>query len=316
MTLRAHVLRHLLRTVVRPLFLRGNVHDWRRRWPTWTAPRGVRVEPIRCGSVAAEWLIPANAERGVIYYLHGGGFVMGSPGTHRRMIAQLASTARARAFAIDYRLAPEYPFPAALDDCVRGYRWLLARGVRARDIVIAGDSAGACLALSTLVLLRDAGEPLPAGAALLSAAADLTLNAASHRTRAAVEVVLTPAFCRSVDELYRCAAGDPRNPLASPLFADLRGLPPLLLHVGTHELFLDDSLRLAEKAAAAGVEVTLRVWDGLWHVFQTFVSLPEARQSIEEIGAFTRQCFADAARNFEQPRGAAFACAGGVKEDP
>jgi epsilon-lactone hydrolase len=283
------VTRHFLRSVVRPLFLRGGIEDWRRRWPTWPAPRGIRVELARCDAVHAEWLVPTGAGRGVLYYLHGGGFVMGSPGTHRRMVARLASAARARAFVVDYRLAPENPFPAALDDCVAGYRWLLAQGVDARDVVVAGDSAGGCLALAMLLVLRDAGEALPAGFVGLSAATDLTLSGDSYRTRVSDEVLLTPEFCRSVAAAYRCGGADARDPLVSPLFADLHGLPPLLLHVGTHELFLDDSLRLAEKAATAGVEVTLRVWAGMWHVFQTFAWLPEARLAIEEIGRFVRQ---------------------------
>jgi acetyl esterase/lipase len=288
-TLRAHVLRHLLRTVVRPLFLRGGVQDWRRRWPAWPAPRGVQVEPTGCDVVRAEWLIPPDAGRGVLYYLHGGGFVMGSPGTHRRMVGRIAAAARMRSFVVDYRLAPEHPFPAALEDCVAGYRWLLAQGVRAEDVVVAGDSAGGCLALSMVVVLRDAGDALPAGVACLSAATDLTLNGDSHRTRVGDEVLLTPGFCRSVGAAYRRAGIEASNPLASPLFADMRGLPPLLLHVGTHELFLDDSVRFAEKATAAGVDVTLRVWDGLWHVFQTFGWVPEAREAIEEIGRFARR---------------------------
>jgi epsilon-lactone hydrolase len=288
-TLRAHVLRGFLRTVVRPLFLRGSVDDWRRRWPTWPAPRGVRVESSRDDGVRGEWLSPPDVGRGVLYYLHGGGFVMGSPGTHRRLIARVASAARARAFVLDYRLAPESPFPAALEDCVAGYRWLLDHGLCARDVVVGGDSAGGCLALSMLVVLRDAGDPLPAGVVCLSAATDLTLNGGSHRTRAGDEVLLTPRFCRSVDAAYRSSGVDARDPLASPLFADLRGLPPLLLHVGTHELFLDDTLRFADKASSAGVEVTLRVWEGLWHVFQTFAWLPESREAIEEIGQFVRR---------------------------
>jgi epsilon-lactone hydrolase len=302
-TLRAHVLRHLLRTVVRPLFWRGSVDDWRRRWWAWPAPRGIRVEPAECEALRAEWIIPPDAGRGVIYYVHGGGFVMGSPATHRRLIARMCDAARARAFVVDYRLAPENPFPAALEDCVAGYRWLLGHGVQARDIVVAGDSAGGCLALSMLVIVRDARIPMLAGVACLSAATDLTLNGDSHRTRLLDEVLLTPEFCRSVGAAYRCRGTDARDPLASPLYADLRGLPPLLLHVGSHELFLDDSVRLADKATAAGVEVTLKVWEGLWHVFQTFAWVPEAREAIEEIGEFARRCINGA------PDGAAVALA-------
>ncbi|MCU1281685.1 MAG: hydrolase or acyltransferase, alpha/beta fold family [bacterium] len=290
-SLRACVLRSLLRAVVRPLFLRGNVADWRRRWPSSWRPAGMHVQPIESGPVRAEWLIPPDAERTVIYYLHGGGFVMGSPGTHRRMMSHLARAARSRAFVLDYRLAPEHPFPAALDDSVAGYRWLLAHGVPPSEIVIAGDSAGGTLTLATLVVLRDAGDPLPAGAVCVSAATDLTRSGASHRTRVADEVLLSPRFLRVVDALYRGHV-DARDPLASPLFAELGGLPPLLMHVGSHELLLDDTLAFAAKARAAGVDVTLDVWPGLWHVFHAFVSLPEARRALDQIAAFARRRFA------------------------
>jgi acetyl esterase/lipase len=129
-TVRARLVRSLLRAVVRPMFLRGDVYDWRRRWPSSWRPAGVHLEPVESGAVRGEWMIPHDVERTVVYYLHGGGFVMGSPGTHRRMTARLARAARSRAFVLDYRLAPEHPFPAALDDCVAGYRWLLGHGVR------------------------------------------------------------------------------------------------------------------------------------------------------------------------------------------
>ncbi len=287
-TLRARLLRSILRSVVRPLFLRGDVYDWRRRWPSSWRPAGVRREHVESGAVRAEWLIPHHAERSVIYYLHGGGFVMGSPGTHRPMMAYLARAAHCRAFVLDYRLAPEHPFPAALDDAVAGYRWLVAHGIAASEIVIAGDSAGATLTLAALLVLRDAGDPLPAAAVCISAATDLTRSGASHRTRVADEVVLSPRFVATVDELYRGHV-DARHPLASPLFAELGGLPPLLMHVGSHELLLDDTLAFAAKARAAGVDVTVAVWSGLWHVFHTFVSLPDARLALDDIAAFVRR---------------------------
>jgi acetyl esterase/lipase len=279
-----------LRAVVRPLFLRGGVRDWRRRWPASWRPAGMHVQPVESGAVRGEWLIPPDAARSVLYYLHGGGFVMGSPGTHRRMMSHLARAASARAFVLDYRLAPEYPFPAALEDSVAGYRWLVAHGVPPSEIVIAGDSAGATLTLATLLVLRDTGDTLPAGAVCLSAATDLTRSGDSHRTRVADEVVLSPRFLRIVDNLYRGHV-DARDPLASPLFAELGGLPPLLMHVGTHELLLDDTLAFAAKARAAGVDVTVEVWPGLWHVFQAFVSLPEARRSLDQVAAFARRRF-------------------------
>jgi epsilon-lactone hydrolase len=291
LSLRARLLRPLLRTVVRPLFLRGGVPDWRRRWPSSRRPGGVRIDPVDDFGVRGEWLVPRGCGGRVIYYLHGGGFVMGSPRTHRRMMSRLAHDAGARLLALDYRLAPEHPFPAAIVDCVAGYRWLLSRGVRPSEIVIAGDSAGATLALATLLVLRDSDDPMPAGAVSISAATDLSRSGASHRARAADEVLLTPRFLAVVDTLYRGRA-DAHDPLASPLFATLHGLPPLLMHVGTHELLLDDTLAFADKARAAGVDVTLTVWPGLWHVFHAFVSLPEARQATAEIGAFVRRCHA------------------------
>ncbi len=252
--------------------------------------RGVRLEQVTAGNVAGEWLIPRGASRQVIYYLHGGGFVMGSPGTHRPMVQRIAQAAGARALQIDYRLAPEHPFPAALEDSLAGYRWLLAHGVRPSEIVIAGDSAGGNLTLATLLALRDGGEPFPAGAVCLSPVTDHTRDGESHQSRGAEEALISGSFCRAVSQMY-LGDQDPRTPLASPLFADLRGLPPILLHVGTHELLLDDSREFAAKAKAAGVEVTLRVWDGLWHVFPSFVSLPESRQLFQETGAFVRQRF-------------------------
>jgi epsilon-lactone hydrolase len=283
----ARVERWMLRELLRPLILSGSYLDWRCRVIATPAPFGVRVVPARVGGVAAEWLLPAGAGGTVIYYLHGGGFVLGDPALYRRMVGWLAQKAGARALVPDYRLAPEHHFPAALDDCVAGYRGLLARGVSAADIVLAGDSAGGALALATLLVLRDAGDALPAAAALMSPVTDLTVSGDSMRTRAADEVLLAPEFCRAVARLYLGDA-DPRAPLASPLFADLRGLPPLLVHVGTHELLFDDARRFVGAARAAGVDVTFAVWEELWHDFQMFVSMPEARRALAEIAAFVQ----------------------------
>ncbi|HXU68741.1 MAG TPA: alpha/beta hydrolase [Polyangia bacterium] len=277
--------RWVLRSLLRPLIARGDVASWRRRAIAQPAPFGVRVVPTRMGGVAAEWLLPADAGDTILYYLHGGGFVMGDPPLYRRMVGWLARQAGTRTLVPDYRLAPEHPHPAALDDCVAGYRALVSRGIAPEDIVIAGDSAGGALALATLVALRDAGDPLPAAAALMSPVTDLTVSGASMRTRADAEVLLAPRFCHLVARLYLGGA-DARA--ASPLFADLRGLPPLLVHVGTDELLFDDSARLAEAARAAGVDVTLAVWPELWHVFQMFVSMPEARRALDEIATFVR----------------------------
>ena len=258
-------------------------------------PAGTVVEPVEANGVPAEWVTAAGAggDR-VLLYLHGGGYQIGSPGTLRHMVARLSAVARARALSVDYRLAPEYPFPAAVDDAIAAYRWLLAEGAGPATIAVAGDSAGGGLALGTLVALRDAGEPMPAAAVLLSPWTDLALTGESLRTRAAVEVMLKPGGMHQTAALY-LAGEDPRHPYASPLYADLRGLPPLLIHVGDAEIVLDDSTRVATRAREAGVEVTLEVWDEMPHVFHAFAGLlPESDQAIERIGEWLQHRYATA----------------------
>jgi epsilon-lactone hydrolase len=190
---------------------------------------------------------------------------------------------------LDYRLAPEHPCPAALEDAVAGYRWLLERGVRPEQIVIGGDSSGGGLALATLVRLREQGVALPAAGVLLSPWVDLTIAGPSIQTRAAIDPLVSPESLRLAAGYYLGGA-DPRMTLASPLYADLRGLPPLLIQAGDHEVLLSDATRLAEQARAAGVDVTLDVWDEMWHVWQAWAEiLPEGQQAIERIGAFIRR---------------------------
>ncbi len=224
----------------------------------------------------------------ILYYLHGGGFYTGSSESCRQFSFRLAQAARAKAMTIDYRLAPEHPFPAALEDSLAAYRWLLENNFRPENIIIGGDSAGGNLALATLVALRDAGDPLPAAAFCMSPALDMLLSGESLTTHASLDPIFTRAYFEWAAPLY-IGEGDPRNPLMSPLYADLRGLPPLLIHVGSHELMLSDSTRLAENAQEAGVDVTLKIWEEMFHVFQVFSFLPEARQAVREIGDFARQ---------------------------
>jgi acetyl esterase/lipase len=189
---------------------------------------------------------------------------------------------------VDYRLAPEHPFPAALEDIQTAYRWLLQNGIPPRKIVVAGDSAGGNLALVLLLALREAGDPLPAAAVCLSPVTDLTGAVESRRTKAAVDPILRSGTSDMVSSYV--GKHDPRQPLLSPLYADLHGLPPILLHVGEDEILLDDSTRLAEHARAAGVNATVVVWSHMWHVFQAFAPLlPEARQSIEQMGQFVSE---------------------------
>lgn len=255
-----------------------------------TIPADVTVTEVDADGVAAQWYTPDDAAaEPVIYYLHGGGYVIGSlDGAYRGYLPRLARVTGLRVFAIAYRLAPEHPFPAGLDDALAGYRWLLDAGIDAADIVIAGDSAGGGLALATLLSLRDAGEPLPAGAALLSPWANLTPLDPARERLAPVDPFLTAEAIASTAACY--ADGEPLdNPLISPVYADFTGLPPLLLQVGTIELWLTDAARVTRRARRAGVDVTLDVWDGQMHVWPLYgAALPEARQALSEIGLFVR----------------------------
>jgi acetyl esterase/lipase len=248
-------------------------------------PAGTVVEPVAANGVPAEWVTAAGVGDGrALLYLHGGAYQIGSPATLRHLVALLSGVAQARALSLDYRLAPEHPFPAAVDDAAAAYRWLVAEGTDPARIAVAGDSAGGGLALGTLVALRDAGEPMPAAAVLLSPWTDLALTGESLRTRAAVDMMVKPGSMHQTAAAY-LAGEDPRHPYASPLYADLRGLPPLLIQVGDAEIILDDSTRVAARAREAGVDVTLEVWDEMPHVFHAFAGLlPESDQAIERIG--------------------------------
>jgi monoterpene epsilon-lactone hydrolase len=250
----------------------------------------VRCERLDAGGVPAEWITtPEAAHERVVYYLHGGGYVMGSINTHRELVSRISRAAGARALAIDYRLAPENPFPAAVEDCTAAYRWLLSTGVDPARLVIAGDSAGGGLTVDTLVALRDGGDPLPAAAVCLSPWVDLDQVGESMTTKAEVD----PLIYREVGVRWAKAyLGDthPHTPLAAPLHADLMGLPPLLIQVGSEEALLDDSTRLAERAKSAGVDVALEVWDGMIHIWHFFAAmLPEGQQAIDRIGEFVRK---------------------------
>jgi len=250
-------------------------------------PADVTCERVSAGDVPAEWISApsATADR-VILYFHGGGYVLGSINSHRAMISQIARASDGRALAIDYRLAPEHPFPAAVDDAIASYRWLLAQGYKPGRIVIAGDSAGGGLTLAALLAIREAKLPMPAGAVPISPWTDLEGTGDSIRTRAARDVMVTQDnLAQSAKQYY--GASDPKNPLVSPVHADFRGLPPLLIHVGDAEILLDDATRVAERAKAAGVNVELEVWPDMPHVWHVFAKiLPEGQQAIDKIGKF------------------------------
>ena len=253
-------------------------------------PDDVTLEKVDADGIPGEWISAPGADpETVIYYLHGGGYTIGSVNSHRQMISIISRSSGARAFAIDYRLAPENPFPAAIEDATKAYRWLLAQGVDPARTVIAGDSAGGGLTVATLLSLRDAGDPLPAAAVLISPWTDMEGTGESMKTRAEADPMIRADGSNTSANAY-VGDGDPRNPLASPIHADLSDLPPMLIHVGDAEVLLDDSTRLAAKAEADGVDVTLEVWDEMIHVWHFWANrLPEAQQAIDRIGEFVRQ---------------------------
>jgi phosphinothricin tripeptide acetyl hydrolase len=221
-----------------------------------------------------------------VLYLHGGGFVMGSPVTHRKLAGDISRASGARVLLLDYRLAPEHPNPAATDDGVQAYRWLLEQGVEPGSVAVAGDSAGGGLTVAVLLALRDAGAPMPAAAVCISPWVDMTGEAASITTRAERDpMVGTGDLARFTD--WYLAGADARA--SSPVYADLQGLPPLLIHVGDEEILLDDSVLLAERATAAGVDATLEVWPEMFHVWHVFAGrVPESTAAVEQVGQFLR----------------------------
>jgi monoterpene epsilon-lactone hydrolase len=253
-------------------------------------PEGTQVDPVDADGVPAEWVTAAGvtAER-VVLYFHGGAYHLGSPARLRGVLGLLSSAAQARVLSTGYRLAPEDPFPAAVEDGLTAYRWLIAGGTPARQVVIGGDSSGGGLALAVLVALRDAGDPLPGAAVVFSPWTDLDLSGESIRSRAAVDVLLTPDGAREAADWY-LAGQDARHPYASPLYADLHGLPPALVQVGDAEILRDDSTRFAAAAQAAGVDVTLEIWPEMPHVWHMFAGLlPEANEALERAGRWLRE---------------------------
>jgi monoterpene epsilon-lactone hydrolase len=252
----------------------------------------IRCDPVEANGVPAEWIVPQGLQPArVILFLHGGSFTAGSIASHRTLAGNVAITARSRVLLIDYRLAPEHPFPAAVEDAAAAYEWLLSGGSAPGRIVLAGDSAGGNLALALLVHLRDRRRPLPAAAVCLSPNPDLTYSGESWVFNAKKDILIDERKERQAVDLY-LGGVDPRTALVSPYFADLRGLPPLLIQVGSHEVLLSDATHFAEKARQAGVEVTLEVWPGMQHEWQFAAKLmPEGRRAITRIGEFVEAVF-------------------------
>jgi monoterpene epsilon-lactone hydrolase len=246
----------------------------------------VTCEAVSAEGVPCEWVIPQNRSTNqVLLYLHGGGFVLGLTPPHLQMVAHLAQKMGMRILMVDYRVAPDYPFPAALDDCVTAYRWLLKQGISARDIVVAGDSAGGNLTITSLMKLRDNGDSLPAAAACLSPVTDLTDKHNPHQ--GFKDPLLPPKATRFYSKSY-VGQNDAHDPLISPVFGNLRGLPPLLIHAGEDEILRHDAIRIASLAKSVDVDVRLEIYPRMWHVWQINLTLPQAIQSLDDIAQFLK----------------------------
>ncbi len=250
----------------------------------------VTVEKVSAGGVAAEWTAtPGAARDAAILYAHGGGYLFGSLDSHRHMVAELGRAANCVALALDYRLAPEHPFPAPVEDAVAAYKHLLAQGFAPERIAIAGDSAGGGLVVAAMVAIRDAGLPQPGGGWCLSPWIDMEALGESMETRAVADPMVQRAGILEIARAYLGGA-DPRSPLAAPLYADLTGFAPLLIQVGAAETLLDDAIRLAQRAGAADVRVDLQVWPEMIHVWPLFwPELAAGKRALDEAGAFIRE---------------------------
>jgi epsilon-lactone hydrolase len=255
-----------------------------RNYPT---AADIRLEPVTANGVPAEWSTSPTADPGrAILFLHGGGYISGSIESHRPLATEIGREAGARTLALGYRRAPEHPFPAALEDTVSGYRYLLEQGIAPHHIAVAGDSAGGGLTIALMVAARDSGLPLPSCGWCISPWVDLENDGATMATKAAVDPLIQKAYLAELATAY-LAGTSPRTPLASPLFAELKGLPPILIQVGSAETLLDDSVRLCGALGAADVVVTLEVWPDMIHAFPLFhQQLAAGRRAIEKAGRF------------------------------
>jgi len=247
--------------------------------------KGVRREVVQANSLRCEWLIPEHPQpTAVLLYLHGGGFVYGLYAAHRWMASYLAKSANIRTLAVDYRLAPEHPFPAALDDVLAAYRWLLTEGIAPHQIVVGGDSAGGTLTVALLLKLRDMGEPLPAAGFCLSPALDMEGTGETFHSKA--DPLMRAKGARAMLRHY-IGNADVHNPYLAPIHGDLTGFPPLLIQVGGDEILRSDAERLAALSAKAGVPATLQIYPRMWHVWQLFVPfMPEAKDACDKIARF------------------------------
>jgi len=256
---------------------------------TGKLPRGTRIERIDNASVRGEWVVPANASAGrFVLYLHGGGFQLGDPASHRELVARLANEAAARALVVDYRLAPEHRYPAALDDCLGALGWLQDNGAEPERIAVCGDSAGGWLALSLVQRCLAEGQAAPACVYCISPLTDATRSGPSYQTVGDADPLLRLDWLATLFPLF-APDHDPSSPELSPLRGDFAGFPPILVQVGEQEVLLDDAVRLEERAVSMGADCRLEIWRNLWHVFQLLGTyLPSARQALREAGQFIR----------------------------
>ncbi len=274
------------------LFRYAFEHSAMQELENYPIPKEIEIKSIMLDKIPAEWVIPSDPIKDhIILYLHGGGWIMGSPLASRRLNSAIAETTKISILSIDYRLAPEYPFPVPLEDCVDAYKWLLSNGFKNDHIIIAGDSAGGNLTLTTLLKIRDLGIDLPAGAICLSPATDLTLADDSFFKNAETDILADMGIFWWI--VAYLSGENPRNPYISPLFADLKGLPPILLQASSCEMLCSDATRFVEKAKKAGTNAILQSWDDMSHVFQGLIYelIPEAKDAINKIADFTNQLF-------------------------
>lgn len=250
--------------------------------------KGVDVQPVLISAIRGEWVVPESATgRRVILYFHGGGFIAGSPETHRPLVSRLAHAASARALVPQYRLSPEFPFPAALRDAADAYRWLLTQGITPNNIIFAGDGSGGGLAMATLLALRNAGLPLPAATVAFSPWADMTLSGWSMLKNRPTDDALSWELLATCARYYLKGAS-PADPFASPIYGDFRGLPPMMIHAGSMEVLRDDASRIGERAAAANINVNVEVYEGMPHLFQGLPELSESKVSLTRAAAFIK----------------------------
>ncbi len=308
-SIRSHIMRYLSSRVMQrskiatdPLAAR---RDFDFRMTKLPMARGVDSSQESIDGIDCTWLVPDGCEEApLIYFLHGGAYVVGSPATHRRLVSFIAKSAGMRAVLPDYRLAPEHRFPAQLEDSLTVWRALVRGGIDAAQMAIGGDSAGGNLSMATMLALRHAGEALPSACVLISPWLDLAGDGESHRTRANYDPWFKPEKMPALVAGF-CAESQLRDPLVSPVLADATGLPPTLIQVGDHEILLSDSTVLADNIRAAGGRVDLHIWPDMWHVFQYFVGqMPESKKAIDDIGRFLRSEFSTDRKDLRKSRAA------------